>query len=83
MTNPLPPAETVPLAERSLRLAVGTFADMAFTRDARQCRADAQVSRAQAVISAHPLLCLARAAWWEAVAARVEPAPWCADQKGA
>ncbi|MGH3906013.1 MAG: hypothetical protein ACRDTE_17805 [Pseudonocardiaceae bacterium] len=72
MINPLPLAEMVPLSERSLGFGAGMFQDMTFTRMPEQCRSDAQRSRAVAATSAHPLLCIARAAWWEAVAARID-----------
>ncbi len=60
----------VPLAGRSLRFAVGMFPDMVHTRDAATCAREASAARAGADTSQHPLLCLARAAWWAAVADR-------------
>ncbi|MGH3905724.1 MAG: hypothetical protein ACRDTE_16300 [Pseudonocardiaceae bacterium] len=58
----------VPLARRSLRFTVGMFADMAHTRDVATCAREACAARVAAATSQHPLLCLARAAWWAAVA---------------
>ncbi|MGH3902690.1 MAG: hypothetical protein ACRDTE_00565 [Pseudonocardiaceae bacterium] len=59
----------VPLTGRSLRFAGGVFQDMARTRDAAACR-EAGAARPAAATSPDPLLCLARAAWWAAVADR-------------
>jgi hypothetical protein len=72
MNGPLQRTETAPIAGRSLQFRVGMFHDMTVTRDAQQCRDSAWTSRQQASTSAQPLLCLARAAWWETVAARVD-----------
>ncbi len=43
---------------------------MAHTRDAPTCAREAGAARAAAATSQTPLLCLARAAWWAAVADR-------------
>ena len=77
----LPSAAAVPLAGRSLRFENGMFADITFTRSAQQCRDDAQRSREQAATSAHPLLCIARAAWWEAAADQVSAAAVAGGKK--
>ncbi len=61
---------SVPLTGRSLRFAAGMFPDMACTRDAVACAREAGAARAAAATSGNPLLCLARAAWWAAVADR-------------
>ncbi|MGH8883422.1 MAG: hypothetical protein ACRD0P_39785 [Stackebrandtia sp.] len=58
----------VPLTERSLQFTGHTFRDMARTRDAETCRSEARKARQSATTSTHPLLCLARAVWWDAVA---------------
>ncbi|MGH4025180.1 MAG: hypothetical protein ACRDRV_11435 [Pseudonocardiaceae bacterium] len=60
----------VPLAGRSLRFAPGVFSDMARARDTAACAREAHAARQAAATSANPLLCLARAAWWAAVADR-------------
>ena len=60
----------VPLAGRSLRFAPGMFSDMARSRDTAACTREAHAARTAATTSANPLLCLARAAWWTAVADR-------------
>lgn len=62
----------VPLTARSLRFAAGMFQDVAHTRDAAACAREASAARAAAMTSRNPLLCLARAAWWAAVADRRE-----------
>ncbi|MGH3904843.1 MAG: hypothetical protein ACRDTE_11735 [Pseudonocardiaceae bacterium] len=58
----------IPLTERSLQFAAGTFHDMVHTRDAQTCARAACVARAALSTSQHPLLSRARAAWWAAVA---------------
>ncbi|MGH3813421.1 MAG: hypothetical protein ACRDUV_13365 [Pseudonocardiaceae bacterium] len=60
----------VPLTGRSLRFAAGVFQDMTRSRDAAACAREVGASRAAAATSPDPLLCLARAAWWAAVADR-------------
>jgi hypothetical protein len=61
---------TVPLTGRSLRFAAGMFQDISRIRDAAACAREAGAARAAAATSQAPLLCLARAAWWAAVADR-------------
>lgn len=63
---------TVPLTERSLQFAGHLFRDMTRNREARACRNEARKARNAATTSTHPLLCLARAVWWDAVADRVD-----------
>ncbi|MGH4025184.1 MAG: hypothetical protein ACRDRV_11455 [Pseudonocardiaceae bacterium] len=60
----------VSLAGRSLRFAPGMFSDLARSRDTVACAREAHAAREAAATSANPLLCLARAAWWAAVADR-------------
>lgn len=67
MVNP-----RVPLTERSLQFRGHLFRDMTRTREAWTCRDEARKARTAATTSANPLLCLARAVWWEAVADRVD-----------
>lgn len=43
---------------------------MIHTRDAAACAREADAARAASATSQKPLLCLARAAWWAAVADR-------------
>ena len=62
----------VPLTERSLQFAVHLFRDMTRNREARTCRIEARKARDAARTSAQPLLCVARAVWWEAVADHVD-----------
>ncbi len=63
---------TVPLVERALWFAPGTFTDMARTRDMATCRHEAGKARRSARTSLYPLQCHARAAWWDSLAARCE-----------
>lgn len=58
----------VPLAWRSLRFPVGLFSGATTAGKVATYRHNAQANRVAARTSAAPLLCLARAAWWEAAA---------------
>ncbi|MCA1674219.1 MAG: hypothetical protein LC799_19185 [Actinobacteria bacterium] len=60
--------QRTPLDERSLRFAVGMFQGTANAVDAQTCEHSARAARGAAATSDHPLLCVARAAWWAAVA---------------
>ncbi|MGH3903915.1 MAG: hypothetical protein ACRDTE_06985 [Pseudonocardiaceae bacterium] len=62
----------VPLTERSLQFAGHMFRDMTRNRAVWTCRNEARKARNAAKTSTHPLLCLARAVWWDAVADHVD-----------
>lgn len=62
---------SVPLDERALYFSHHVFHQLTYTRTAAMCRDDARKARAAIRYSDHPLLCLARAAWWEALADRI------------
>lgn len=60
--------KTVPLAERSLRFPDGQFRGTTQAGNVEVYRHHTRVNREVAATSAHPLLCVARAAWWAAAA---------------